>query len=874
MKTINQYILLTITLLLVYSSNIYAQPVNKMLDNVVMPTPNAAALGKYSDIPVSYYTGVPNIGIPIHTLKEGPLSLPISLSYHASGVKVGETASWVGLGWSLNAGGMIARTVQGLPDEKNAIGYLYEGADLSYNLCTPGSQGQVGDPGLVAQGNKDGEPDIFSFNVGGYTGKFYLNPESGGTIHSAKAILIPMQDVKIEYNLTSSNQLKQFIITTPDGVKYYFGTIDEDNDEAIDRTSPNAIVTDYISTWYLRKVESHDGKFKILLDYVEEKYSYTHRVQQNSFTGTGKYPSTTGTLSTVGVRLDKITTSTTTVNFIPNSSNRQDLGYYAGQTAKSLKIIEIESGGFCKKYELFQSYFEDNSSYKKTSPLDYCNKRLRLDSLKESSCNNTINDIPAYTFDYHINTSKGNNFLPNILSKAIDHWGFYNGADSNNSSTATYNIPNTYRIVNLNSWVPYFPNQANVIEEQDGTYSWRVKYAGTANRDSDEASMKIGTLERINYPTGGYHDFDMEANECYGEVEESDLLQNTDNTCYYNAEKKGNWINFTPDRINFVTYQISLSNINGPLGSACAAPAIININLYKDSENNQIASTSLNANAPLLYPNNDAAMPIRDLFSQITFQAGANYKFGIFVEGGEGHFKLFDVPTYSMDNIIAGGLRIKKLTAHDGVSNDNDVVKMYEYSDLGAGSNSSGILYDKPVYARPFLAPIYQFCSDEEDQDYDNDGISCNNDPDENCGDPNGNGIPCQDDPNEECGPICIDLDAECADVNLNLPLYNPLIVYTILFDNSIVPLSSFEGYHIGYGRVIEHFVDNTQTKEPGEPGFESVNGSKELLYYTEHSPYSGNTGMNGINIYNYGGDFQFPIPPTAARIEAGNVYQ
>jgi len=56
------------------------------LKEPIPPTPNAAAFGKYSDIPVSLHTGVPNISIPIYTIQEGPLSLPISLSYHSSGI--------------------------------------------------------------------------------------------------------------------------------------------------------------------------------------------------------------------------------------------------------------------------------------------------------------------------------------------------------------------------------------------------------------------------------------------------------------------------------------------------------------------------------------------------------------------------------------------------------------------------------------------------------------------------------------------------------------------------------------------------------------------------------------------------------------------
>src|SRR5688572_22614956 len=73
-------------------------------------SPNAASVGKFGDTPVSYHTGVPEISVPIFTIQEGNLSVPISLNYHSNGVKVDDVASWVGLSWSLNAGGSISRT--------------------------------------------------------------------------------------------------------------------------------------------------------------------------------------------------------------------------------------------------------------------------------------------------------------------------------------------------------------------------------------------------------------------------------------------------------------------------------------------------------------------------------------------------------------------------------------------------------------------------------------------------------------------------------------------------------------------------------------------------------------------------------------------
>src|SRR5436190_2413763 len=91
---------------------------NQPYKEVSISSPTAASLGKYADIPVSYNTGLPQVNVPIYTVKSGPLEMPISVSYHASGLKVNETSSWVGTGWSLNAGGMITRTVMGQPDEK------------------------------------------------------------------------------------------------------------------------------------------------------------------------------------------------------------------------------------------------------------------------------------------------------------------------------------------------------------------------------------------------------------------------------------------------------------------------------------------------------------------------------------------------------------------------------------------------------------------------------------------------------------------------------------------------------------------------------------------------------------------------------------
>ncbi len=89
--------------------------------SVIPPSPEAISLAKYINYPVDYSTGLPDISIPLYEINAGTLKLPISLKYHAGGIKISEPTGWIGTGWSLSAEPLITRAVNGKPDE---IGYL------------------------------------------------------------------------------------------------------------------------------------------------------------------------------------------------------------------------------------------------------------------------------------------------------------------------------------------------------------------------------------------------------------------------------------------------------------------------------------------------------------------------------------------------------------------------------------------------------------------------------------------------------------------------------------------------------------------------------------------------------------------------------
>ena len=82
-------------------------------------SPEVSTLGKYGTYNISYYTGTPNISIPLHQIEENGMSIPINLFYDAGGFIPNKESGQAGLNWSLMSGGAITRIVNWMPDENN-----------------------------------------------------------------------------------------------------------------------------------------------------------------------------------------------------------------------------------------------------------------------------------------------------------------------------------------------------------------------------------------------------------------------------------------------------------------------------------------------------------------------------------------------------------------------------------------------------------------------------------------------------------------------------------------------------------------------------------------------------------------------------------
>jgi len=251
-------IILTFTLCFVFSvSGQIPEKTKNML------SPNAVSLGQYGDIPVSLFTGTPDINIPLYELNYGIINVPINMNYHASGVKPDQHPGWVGLGWNLNAGGMISRIVHDMPDDyQNSHRYSWIGPNnTGLNLSSAGYYFRSSDlnrsdwatsdsiKNYVFQNNAsyDTEPDEFSFHFLNYSGKFYLNTDGVWNVECDNALTVStLPNIFYNYpfgfddngnrgiNGYNTTSFSGFSIMDEKGVTYVFGNTNSSIEYSID----------------------------------------------------------------------------------------------------------------------------------------------------------------------------------------------------------------------------------------------------------------------------------------------------------------------------------------------------------------------------------------------------------------------------------------------------------------------------------------------------------------------------------------------------------------------------------------------------------------------------------------------------------------
>lgn len=493
--------------------------------DLLPPSPTASSLGQYADIPVSLYTGVPEINIPLFDIKSGSINLPISLSYHASGIKVEQTASWVGLGWAMNAGGLITRSVRGLPDDlyhidysslltnansNSAAGYLYCGSAIENLNNNPITNSNLESLTKISDGGLDGEPDQFYFNFLGYTGSFIF--DANGQIN-----LFSKQKLKIIYIKTSQGPITAFNIVTENGTILTFDKIEQTKTEFYTNSDasglpcmdfftsyPSFHPLTYNSSWYLSSIKSPENK-QITFTYVNDNFlnltlgSAEYKPTDNL--GAGKKTMTILWNEHNNQRLAEIEWESGKVEFIANH-DRQDLQpQWASPSIKSKALTEVKvfnyENSLIKSYSLNYDYW--NAITNCGGWYDEYKKRLKLVSIVENDINGSGTTKPPYAFEYD------ETLLPNRFSPKQDFWGYYNG------NNAAQLFPKIYYYANDPITATY-PTKYSVYHRWSNSGEEIIE---GADRNPNPAFMQAGILKKIIYPTGGYSAFEYEPNTFY-----------------------------------------------------------------------------------------------------------------------------------------------------------------------------------------------------------------------------------------------------------------------------------------------------------------------------------------------------------------------
>lgn len=202
--------------------------------------PSISHLKEVSMPSASLATGAVEFEVPIYTLKAEDISLPLTLRYRSNGIKLGDDSYPVGLGWSLNPGFRITRTIRGRADEKfpffngNFKKPTYEELLSSVARYDTYSEQSV----HHTINHIDSENDIF----------YVFLPETMLTLMYVNGQFIGVNCE--EYKISSDSDLSEITVVNPLGHVYRFKNIGQQIE--IDNKNHNI-------EWLLSKIELPSG---------------------------------------------------------------------------------------------------------------------------------------------------------------------------------------------------------------------------------------------------------------------------------------------------------------------------------------------------------------------------------------------------------------------------------------------------------------------------------------------------------------------------------------------------------------------------------------------------------------------------------------
>lgn len=623
--------------ILIMMGTVHAQKASKMVPKVIAPNLDANALGVFDKQSVNLSTGTPSISVLLHAIRVGNMELPIQLQYDASGIKVGQMATSVGLGWSINNSGILTQEVRDKIDgQSNNVIQQYINTNtidgrntILYNHQYI-TQSYTGD---------DLETDSYNINYFGNTIPFFYNYNDNTYIPQKK------DDTRI------IKEANKWTVTLNDGTEFNFDQ--QYSRKSVSSTkitklpqsaqgsnsSPN-----FNDSWYLTKVASKGQS--ATLGYLNSSCIYVSRGDE-----TNDALSLIRSTESFKV-ISEIITPFERVAF-EYSAEREDLVSKTGK-ADLLKFIKIYDsyGKLVKQFHLLYDYYNETQSLPDYASIVanvsniYKNKRLRLRAVKRLNIQTDIYEN-YYSFDYNSDT------LPNRFSASQDIWGYYNG--ENNGDFMFSNTEQKKLAVN-------------------------PKHALT------------GLLTKVIYPTGGYSEYTYESNMAGRPVNYNlmvpsaiDGIQKTIRLNRMPMHYKGNGkyeIPFTVDGPivgNHFKSQVKISNCpTGPYSTTCNYKVMIDGSWLNPGILDNNASSLTVGNHVLTAQANGHTEDPDNLEVPYFFSVGMQWQ----------EIQSDTAP------ILVGGQRVKKIT-----SKDNASIYTQEFAYVNEDETTSGTILTFPFVA-------------------------------------------------------------------------------------------------------------------------------------------------------------------------------
>lgn len=517
-----------------------------------IPTsPEVAQLGTYGNLPVDQFTGTANVNIPIHQIDFQGISIPIELTYNTGGIRVSQEATWVGLGWNLNANAVISRKINGFDDlvdggnsgpNLKSQGYIYS-SNATINANAPYEMLSASDSVMLGSAWKQGrvldmEPDVFTVSLFGRSYSFTLSKWDGNS-----AFILGINHDNAELIVRYYVNEQRFEIVDAHGFIYYFDSKERSDPyrsqgspyygtanittEELARDQVGVIPIDLskvrnaIMSFHLDQIVSPLGR-ELYFEYEDGLHftypDYFHSIAINPNEGTIAQPvydyrgnvgggfSVNCNITLIKKKyLKRIYGDFGDIAF--ELEERDDLynweihdeitGFAHPNALPNASLATI----YATKQRRLSNIIVTNRANQQIKLVDLHYSYFNSDRVSDAEPERYLRlkldkvaiDDRVYHFDYLYENS-----LPAKDSPSTDFWGFYNG-EANLGNNHKMRIPSFGR---------YVTARINANPQESEKY---IIYEG-ATRSSNFDYGKVGLLKTVYHPTKGRTEFEYEGN--------------------------------------------------------------------------------------------------------------------------------------------------------------------------------------------------------------------------------------------------------------------------------------------------------------------------------------------------------------------------